>query len=1001
MAPDGSQDLPQIPELEEEYEIVKELGRGGTAVVYLARERELGRDVAIKLIRPSHLRDEEAVARLVREARTVGKLQHPNIVMLLGTRRLDEGGLALILQFVPGRTLKERIREEGPLPFGDVERILRDLGQALSYAHRRRIVHRDIKPENVYLDDDAGVARLADFGIARAWDSDSGLTLPGTAIGTPTYMSPEQVDGRDLDGRSDLYSLGLLGWEMLTGRQPWAGESLYSVIYKQKSESLPPAGQIRANIPENVERAIEGALPKDPNERWPDADTFLEALSHGSDLPAQSPQPTRNAPEFFDRHARPASPDSRTIRYVRPDAPAEGSDGPAEGQPIPPVADRLDAIERLQRAQRQQALRDLEEEPTPSRPRRWAAAVVAVLLGGGLVFASLFAAPDGAINPFGDAAPAVPGTGGETGEAAGPVDGLPPGLPEGTEVSEQGETASVEDVRRLVPLSEETLEALAGASVPGPVQIRVEDEDGAPLAGIPVAFVPGAESGSAEPAEAVTDDAGTVSTEWTLGLGPGEQELRATVPDAALPPVTVMARALPRTPARVEVVAGADLTAPPGQPLSDPPVVQVVDAEGVGVARHWIRFTVAEGSGSLTTDSTQTDLQGFARVNWELGPEEGRQALLVQASGGGDSPETLIAVETAAPPLGVRGGVVAGGTHTCLLQQSGALTCWGDNGQGQLGGEGVARRLGPGPVVQGGPFARVTTGLTHTCALTPDGTALCWGANDRGQLGNGTTSAAPTPTPVAGELRFTDIQAGAFHTCGLARGGAVHCWGANEEGQLGNGSRQASASPVQADFDGAFRSLAVGWRHTCALSTGGRPICWGANSAGALGRQDLERATVPAPVSGGFTFTALAAGNAHTCGLTAAGRVFCWGENSGGQLGDDTRQGRAEPVEVAGSQGFTALAAGALHTCAVNESGAAYCWGRNVYGQVGDGSTTDRLAPVAVEGSYRFQRIHAFGSHTCGSTPGGDVLCWGYNAEGQLGDGSREHRARPVLSQGG
>jgi serine/threonine protein kinase len=303
MASDGSNSLPRIPELEEEYELVRELGRGGTAIVYLARDRELGRDVAIKLIRPSHLQDEEALARLVREARTVGQLQHPNIVLLLGTRRLEEGGLALILQFVPGRTLKDRIRKEGPLPFADVEGVLCNLARALAYAHRRRIVHRDIKPENVYLDDDAGIARLADFGIARAWDSDSGLTLPGTAIGTPTYMSPEQVDGGELDGRSDIYGLGLLGWEMLTGRQPWEGESLYKVIYKQKAEDLPPLDALRPDTPDHLKSVIDRALRKDPDERWPDAEAFLAALD-----PATEAAPDRDPRQRTSRLLRVAGP---------------------------------------------------------------------------------------------------------------------------------------------------------------------------------------------------------------------------------------------------------------------------------------------------------------------------------------------------------------------------------------------------------------------------------------------------------------------------------------------------------------------------------------------------------------------------------------------------------------------------------------------------------------------------------------------------------------------
>jgi hypothetical protein len=276
-----AQELPVIPELVEDYEFIRELGRGGTAVVYLARERELGRLVAIKLMHPAYVQDEEAMARLVREAKTISRLQHPNIVMLYGARRLGERGYALILQYVPGTTIKQRLRESGPLPLPLIERVINDLGTALQYAHQHRIVHRDIKPENIFLDEDTGAARLADFGIARFWDSDSGLTLPGTAMGTPNYMSPEQVDGRrDLDGRSDIYSVGLVAWEMAAGRQPWAGETLYNVVYKQKHEELPSLAQLRPEMPQYFRAAIEGALKKNPGERWRDAGELLAALQN-------------------------------------------------------------------------------------------------------------------------------------------------------------------------------------------------------------------------------------------------------------------------------------------------------------------------------------------------------------------------------------------------------------------------------------------------------------------------------------------------------------------------------------------------------------------------------------------------------------------------------------------------------------------------------------------------------------------------------------------------
>jgi serine/threonine protein kinase len=304
-------DLPHVPELAERYEFVSRLGSGGTAVVYLAREREVDRFVAIKLIRSAFF-DEEAVERLAREARTAARLQHTNIVLLLGVTRLDGGGLALVLQYVPGPTLKARIQEVGPLPFARVRQVLRDMGRALNHAHRQRIVHRDIKPENIYLDRDTGLARLADFGIARSWDSDSSLTLPGTAVGTPTYMSPEQVDGRPLDGRSDLYSLGLVGWEMLTGRRPWEGESLYSVLFKQKSEHLPPLYRYRPDVPQDLRTAIERALAKEPDDRWPRARDFLAALDSEASgaIPQATGRTIPTVPVLTPTRSEVASPDS-------------------------------------------------------------------------------------------------------------------------------------------------------------------------------------------------------------------------------------------------------------------------------------------------------------------------------------------------------------------------------------------------------------------------------------------------------------------------------------------------------------------------------------------------------------------------------------------------------------------------------------------------------------------------------------------------------------------
>ena len=366
-------DLPRFAELNAEYEILRELGRGGTAIVYLARDRELAREVTIKVIRATYVEDDEAAARLVREARTLGRLQHPNIVALYGTRHLPDGSLALIMEYVPGHTLKSEVRQHGPLPHTQVTRVLADIAHGLAYAHRQHIVHRDIKPENIYIDQDTGIARLADFGIARTWDVDSSLTLPGTAIGTPTYMSPEQIEGGQLDGRSDLFSLSLVGYEMLTGRRPWEGESLFSIVYKQKHEELPSLAAQRPDVPAKLRSTIERALRKEPEDRWPDADAFLNALG----------QPVAHAP-FGPAPAMPFElvtpdydPDSVTSSFHR--ATVEQADKPAQVMALPPVAAAL-APRGIDANEKPAVRRRLSLE----RPSKLVAVVVALVMLGGI-----------------------------------------------------------------------------------------------------------------------------------------------------------------------------------------------------------------------------------------------------------------------------------------------------------------------------------------------------------------------------------------------------------------------------------------------------------------------------------------------------------------------------------------------------------------------------------------------------------------------------------------
>src|SRR5688500_17963510 len=213
----------ELQDLAGEFAFEGVVGRGGTAVVYRARDLALDRLVAIKVIRSRYVDDDELVARLEREARLVAQLDHPNVVGLYSVRRLERGTLALVMQYVNGSTPRQEMQRHGALPIGRARRVLTDVGQALAAAHAHRVVHRDVKPENIHLAGTPTRALLGDFGSAAPLSAESRLTMTGVTIGTPGYLAPELVDGATASPSADVYALGLVGWEMLTGRQPWEG----------------------------------------------------------------------------------------------------------------------------------------------------------------------------------------------------------------------------------------------------------------------------------------------------------------------------------------------------------------------------------------------------------------------------------------------------------------------------------------------------------------------------------------------------------------------------------------------------------------------------------------------------------------------------------------------------------------------------------------------------------------------------------------------------------
>src|SRR5437773_8517998 len=265
--------------LSDHYELDSEIGRGGMGIVYRARDRRLKRTVAIKVLPPELAFRSEIKTRFLREAETAAQLNHPNIVPIY---TVDEAqGLVFFeMAFVSGENLAKRLHDRGVLPVNEVRRLLRDVADALAYAHERGVVHRDIKPDNILVDAETGRPMVTDFGIARAVsDSDSRLTATGMAIGTPAYMSPEQAAGeRTIDGRSDIYALGIVAYQMLAGEPPFSAASTPAMLVKHISERPTPIEQRRADMPPDLARAVMVMLEKDPANRFATAGDRVAAL---------------------------------------------------------------------------------------------------------------------------------------------------------------------------------------------------------------------------------------------------------------------------------------------------------------------------------------------------------------------------------------------------------------------------------------------------------------------------------------------------------------------------------------------------------------------------------------------------------------------------------------------------------------------------------------------------------------------------------------------------
>jgi len=1014
-----------------EYDIAGELGRGGMATVFLAHDIALARKVAIKVMTPSLVTGQGMVERFKREARTAASLSHPHIIPIYAVRETGQL-LFFVMKYVEGRSLDTVIREQGPLPIPLVQAIMAQVGGALGYAHRRGIVHRDMKPANIMLDDE-GWAVVTDFGIAKVADA-RGLTMTGVTIGTPSYMSPEQCASKEITGATDQYSLGIVAFELLTGKVPFDADSLMGIMWKHFNEPPPPVRDLRPDCPPHVADAITRMLAKDPAARWPTMEDAIGAIGQPPMAPGDPIRKQMRAlakgglgAELQDHVHTPASPipssDMPTMRSSQaPAAPTPPPTPPPTPAPTGGTTGRPPSVADVPTVLTGDAPTQLTGD-RPSMDADDGATVVTPQPTGPRPAPT--PPPVAAATPPAPAVPAAPVRVSAEGTPAPRrrnlllAIGLPavaiasagvvwlalslrtPGVPEPEPLATSPDTAGAPPAPPPAPvagveLTPDGISITEGES--GELKAFLFDSTNVPLGDRHITWRSSNEA-------VATVQAGLGVAGIIRAIRAGTARIIATSEGKA-DTATITVTAGRATVAKVVVQVQADTLAP-GERV--PIVAQPQDAAGAtlgGRSTEWqvspagvVRVAggqlVAEKDGTAQVIAVSEGVRSDPRRIVVSTPAIVSVKIL-------EAPETLPQNQTAV--LGVevrdaRGRVVTDPSITwtssdaarAVVSRAGIVSARSEGPVtitarvGGVPGSAQIRVLPPprATVARLDVTRRTSTlevGNTFQVSASPLDAggrplldrAVQWRSSDErvASVGPDGTIAAKAP----GRVTITATVEGVEQSFPLEITAPPAPPVGVEQGK--------PLPPTPAEPAITVSSIGLGAEISCATWADGSASCWGTGAPARANVTNLQR---------------IVTGAAHACGLAGDGTVFCWGNNRYGQLG--TGQAANEtlttPQRVATDVKFRRIVAGGAHTCGIATDGKAYCWGLNGNGQLGNRSSRNQAAPVPVATNATFTALTAGDKHTCGVDPDGAAYCWGDGFSYQLGLGAQVGRDVP------